>query len=105
MGQTGAPNQPSSPLLKSRFFVPSKAWTPHRLEASPDPHPLLLLQGLVCGETQLLQLPHPRVPRFLQDTSLVLLNASNAVISCPVPWNARRPGNVECAMPEVRAQV
>lgn len=74
-GQRGAPNQPSPPLLKSRLFVPSKAWTPHRLEASLDQRPLLFLQGLVSGGMQLLQLPHPRVPRSLQNISLVLLNA------------------------------
>lgn len=84
---------PHSSLLKSHLFVPSKTWTPHRLEASPDPCPLLFLQGLVCRGMQLLQLPHARVPRSLQNTSLVLLNAPNAVISCLVPWNARRPGN------------
>lgn len=68
----------------------------------PSRSPLLFLQGLVCGAMQLFQLPHPQVPRSLQNTSLVC-SRPPTLISCLVPWNPRRPGehwNVRCLRSE-----
>lgn len=104
-GQRGAPNQPPPQLLsQSCLSVPSRAWTPHRLEASPGPAgvPSVSPRTGVWGDAAA-SAPQPHVPRSLQNTSLVLLKGPNAVISCLVPWNPRRPEehwNVRCLRSE-----
>lgn len=84
-------------LSQSCLSVPSRAWTPHRLEASPGPAgvPFCFSKDWCVEECSCFSCL-TRVPRSLQDTSRVLLQRPQpptAVISCPVPWNPRRLGN------------
>lgn len=95
-----------SPQLLSKYCLPvcSRPGPPTGWRPAPaHQEPLLFLQGLVCGGMQLLQLPQPRVPRSLQNTSLACSVSPNSVISCLVPWNPRRLGehwNVRCLRSE-----
>lgn len=104
-GQSGAPNQtPHQLLSKSCFSVPSRAWTPHRLQASPGPAgvPFCFSKDWRVEECSCFSCPTLRSHAPPEHFSC-LQKAPNSVISCLVPWNPRRPGehwNVRCLRSE-----